>query len=61
MVIIGKEQQRKVLEEFKRRHGNIHKLTFDTCTDSIGYLVRSEFESLVDGVIDVVISVKLKF
>ena len=61
MVIIGKEQQRKVLKEFKRRHGNIHKLTFDTCTDSIGYLVRSEFESLEDGVIDVAISVAFNF
>ena len=61
MVIIGKEQQRKGLEEFKRRHGNIHKLMFDTCTDSIGYLVRSEFESLEDGVIDVAISVSFNF
>ena len=61
MVIIGKEQQRKVLEEFKRRHGNIHKLTFDTCADSIGYLVRSEFESLEDGVIDVAVSVAFNF
>ena len=61
MVIIGKEQQKKVLEEFKRRHGNIHKLTFDTCTDSIGYLVRSEFESLEDGAIDVAISVSFNF
>lgn len=61
MVIIGKGQQRKVLEEFKRRHGNIHKLMFDTCTDSIGYLVRSEFESLEDGVIDVAISVSFNF
>ena len=61
MVIIGKEQQRKVLEEFKRRHGNIHKLMFDTCTDSIGYLVRSEFESLEDGAIDVAISVSFNF
>lgn len=61
MVIIGKEQQRKVLEEFKRRRGNIHKLMFDTCTDSIGYLVRSEFESLEDGVIDVAVSVSFNF
>ena len=61
MVIIGKEQQRKVLEEFKRRRGNIHKLMFDTCTDSIGYLVRSEFESLEDGAIDVAISVSFNF
>jgi len=42
MTIINEEKQKKVLEEFSRRRGVIHKLMLRSSNIPIGHLVRSE-------------------
>jgi len=61
MTIIKKEQQYKVLNEFWRRRGVIHKLMFDGINMPIGYLVRTEFEKSENDEIDVGVSIDFNF